>query len=180
MIHHINGLILRRPELSDLETLYQQKNDPEIAAMLVGFSHGYAQADLRDWLEFHRQCKDEVLWAIIKADSQKCIGHVGLYQIDLRVRNAEFGIIIGDKSFWGKGVGRACTKFAIEYGFQQLNLNRIQLSVLANNARAIKLYRTLGFCEEGCLRQAQYKNGEYLNVILMGLLRAEYITDAGK
>lgn len=178
MNYSLGEFALRRPESVDLEALYVQKNDPEIAALLGGFTLGYASADLRDWLEYHRKRSDEVIWAIIEKAADKCVGHVGLYQIDHRVRSAEFAIMLGDHTVWGHGLGKACTRFAIDYGFCELNLNRIHLSVLSTNERAIHLYRALGFQDEGCLRQAQFKDNQYIDVILMSLLRSEYELNA--
>jgi RimJ/RimL family protein N-acetyltransferase len=174
MNHILGDFVLRRPEPADLEALYEQKNDPEIAAMLGGFTLGYAMTDLRDWLEFHRKRDDEIIWAVIERESKRCVGHVGLYQIDYRIRMAEFAIMLGDRTVWGRGLGRDCTRFALGFGFNELNLNRIHLSVLATNERAIRLYRSLGFQDDGLLRQAQYKQGHYIDVRLMSLLRAEF------
>lgn len=179
MNYDLGDYILRRPEQIDLEALYIQKNDPEIAALLGGFTQGYAMPDLREWLELHRQRSDEVIWAVVDKHNDQCVGHVGIYQIDYRVRDAEFAIMLGERAVWGHGLGRACTRFAIGYGFGELNLNRIHLSVLATNERAIRLYHSLGFHDEGCLRQAQFKNGRYIDVVLMSMLHAEYELNAG-
>ena len=179
MILYGDAVLLRPLEPADLEALHQQKNDLEIANMLVGFSSGYTMADLRDWLEHHRKRQDEVLWAIVDRESQRCLGHVGLYQIDLRARVAEFGIIVGDKSSWNRGIGRTSTRLAVEFAFRELNLNRVQLRVLATNERAIRLYGSMRFREEGRLREAQFKDGRYVDVIVMGVLRSEYPGDAG-
>jgi ribosomal-protein-alanine N-acetyltransferase len=178
MNYSVGEFVLRRPEPSDIEALYVQKNDPEIAALLGGFGMGYSVADLHDWVEYHRKRADEVVWAIVERATGKCVGHVGLYQIDHRVRDAEFAIMLGDRAAWGRGLGRGCTRFAVDYGFRQLNLNRVHLSVLATNERAIRLYHSLGFRDEGCLRQAQFKNGQYIDVLLMGMLASEYEPDA--
>jgi RimJ/RimL family protein N-acetyltransferase len=177
MSYHVGGFVLRPPEPADVEALYRYKNDPEIAEMLGGFvAGGYSSADLEDWLEFHRKHEDEVLWVIAAPEDDRCVGHVGLYKIDHRIRSAEFALMIGDRSIWGQGLGRACTKFAIDYGFRELNLNRICLTVLSTNERAIGLYHSLGFKDEGKLRQAQYKGGQYVDVWIMGMLRSEYLS----
>jgi RimJ/RimL family protein N-acetyltransferase len=176
-MYEVAGFKLRKAERSDIDALYVVKNDPEVASMLGGFSTGYSKVDLEGWVEFHRAAKDEALFVI--ADTKdRAIGHVGLYKIDHRVRAAEFGILIGDRSTWGKGLGRACARFAIEYGFDELNLRRIYIEVLATNERSIKLCRSLGFVDEGRLRQAQWQHGNYVDVILMGLLAEEYRRDA--
>lgn len=174
MHHELGQVILRNPEPFDLEALYRFKNDQEIAHMLVGFTTGYSMEDLREWLESHRRQKDEVLWVIAETVANTCVGHVGLYQIDFRAGVAELGILIGDRAYWGRGLGRACVEYVLLYGFCELHLNRISLPVLATNERAIKLYRSCGFKDEGRLREGQYKNGEYVDVLLMGLLRREF------
>lgn len=169
-----NGFRLRAPEPGDVPRLYAQKNDPEVAALLGGFSFGYSRRDIEEWIEFHRTRKDEIVWVIADAESDACVGHVGLYRIDQRVRSAEFAILIGDRDVWRRGLGRAATAHAIRYAFRELNLNRVHLSVLASNEPAAALYRSLGFRDEGVLRQGHYRNGEYIDVLVMGLLRAEW------
>jgi RimJ/RimL family protein N-acetyltransferase len=171
---NLNQAILRRPEPRDVEQLYVYRNDWDVIRSLGGFSRGYSQRDLTDWVEYHRTRQDEIIWTIADREADRCLGHAGLYQIDHRVRSAEFAIIIGDKSRWGHGLGRAVTQAVLDFGFAQMNLNRIELTVLENNAAALHLYRKLGFVQEGVLRQAQFRDGAYLNVVQMGLLREEY------
>jgi len=164
---------LRKPEPTDVEALYVQKNDPEVAAMLGGFTKGYSRSDLARWVDAHAQAKDEALY-VIADEGDRCLGHVGLYKIDHRVRCAEFAILVGDKKVWGSGIGRACTTFMLRFGFDELQLHRIYLEVLASNGRARKLYDSLGFALEGTLRQAQWKGGKYLDVHVMGILEDEW------
>lgn len=164
---------LRLPEPRDVDALYVFKNDPELGALLGGFTRGYSRADLTGWVEFHRNAKDEVLWAIAGRDD-RCAGHVGLYKIDHRVGQAEFAILLGERGAWGRGVGTKCTRFAVEYAFRQLNLRRVYLDVLATNPRAQHVYEKLGFVVEGRRRQAQFKNGQYVDVVEMAVLRDEY------
>ena len=172
-------VVLRKPEPKDLEALYAQKNDPEVARLLGGFSRGYSRRDIEAWIEHHRNHARETLWAIIASDVDgPCIGHVGLYEIDHRIRSAEFAVMVGDKSHWRCGVGRQVTAFAVRYGFEMLNLNRIHLSVLAKTVAERALYASLGFQEEGVQRQAQYKDGEFLDVVLMSILRDEHDSNA--
>ncbi|HET9956601.1 MAG TPA: GNAT family protein [Polyangiaceae bacterium] len=173
MIHELGDVRLRLPEPSDIDALYRIKNDPELAALLGGHGRGYSRADLADWISSHRSRRDEVLWVVVDSASEQCIGHVGLYCIDHRVRKAEFGILL-ERGSWGRGLGRRLTSFAIEYGFRELALSRIELNLLASNARALKTYLACGFVEEGRLRRAQFKNGRFEDVVWMGLLADEY------
>jgi len=164
---------LRKPEPSDIDALFAQKNDPEIASLLGGFTKGYTRADLARWIEAHAQAKDEALYVITDPDD-RCLGHVGLYKIDHRIRSAEFAILLGDKKAWGTGIGRACTSFMLRFGFEELQLHRIYLEVLETNERARRLYESLGFVHEGTLRHAQWKGGRYLDVHVMSILEDEW------
>lgn len=176
----LSEVVLRPLEERDLEALRQYKNDAEIASLLVGFSSGYSRQGMSEWLARHTGRADEVVWAVAEplpaphpcsGAADRCIGHAGLYRIDGRTRSCEFGILIGDKSFWGRGVGREVTEAAVEYAFGSLNLRRVSLQVLAVNTRARKVYERAGFQVEGVLQEAEYRDGSYLDVVLMARRR---------
>jgi diamine N-acetyltransferase len=93
---------------------------------------------------------------------------------DHRVGPAELGILIGERRLWGKGLGGACSRWMVEYGFRELNLPPVYLEVLETNRRAQDLYARLGLVVEGRLRQHQLKGGCHVDVVLMGLRREEY------
>ena len=168
---------LRKPEPGDLDALYLQKNDPEVKRLLGGFGHPLARRDLEDWLEAHRKRTDQVLLSIVAEDDGRCLGHVGLYKIDPVSRSCEFGIMVGDKAAWGRRVGRTATLEMLRYGFKQMNLRRISLTVLASNERAIRLYRSLGFVQEGTFREAVVRDGAYVDLLAMALLESEFTDD---
>jgi RimJ/RimL family protein N-acetyltransferase len=173
MIIKLDAVLLRRPEPRDQDRLYAFRNDYQVVRHLGGFSRGFSSKDIAEWIEVHRTRNDEVLWCIADKEQDLCLGHVGLYQIDHRVRCAEFGILIGDASWWGRGVGSAVTSAVVAYGFRELNLHRIQLSVLASNERAMRMYEKQGFSREGVLRDAQFREGRFVDVILMALLESD-------
>ena len=169
----LSTTLLRKVEPEDAPNLYRFRNDPEVTRGLGGFSSGYSLQAIKEWIEQRGKTSDDLVWTIADRETNTCLGHAGLYQIDHRVRACEFGILIGDSSRWGKGLGKEVTSAIIAYGFDELNMNRIELSVIASNMRAISLYEGLGFVREGHKRQAQYRAGEYLDVILMSILRSE-------
>lgn len=116
----------------------------------------------------------ELVFTIVDKQSDKAVGFVGLYQINPQVRSAEFRIIIGDRSFWGKGIGTECTKFIIKYAFESLNLNKVWLGVNDENIGAIKSYQKSGFVNEGRLRQEIYRNNRYYDAVRMSILKEEW------
>ena len=84
------------------------------------------------------------------------------------------GIFIGDEQYRGRGIGKEAIHLILDYGFNYLNLNSIQLSVFAFNERAIACYKKCGFKEVGRLREAYYLNGKYYDKILMDILKSEF------
>jgi RimJ/RimL family protein N-acetyltransferase len=82
--------------------------------------------------------------------------------------------VIGEKSLWNMGYGTEVMRLMLKHGFNTLNLNRIALEVYENNPRAIRSYEKAGFFLEGRKRQGMYKNGRYIDIFLMSVLRSEW------
>ena len=116
---------------------------------------------------------NQVDFEIHDCETNKLIGHCGLYYINWVYRTGEFGIYIGDQNYKGKGYGSDSLRTLIKYGFDDLNLNRIWAEVYTNNA-ALDLYTRVGFVVEGAMRQTVYKNGRYYDSTIIGMLKSEY------
>jgi RimJ/RimL family protein N-acetyltransferase len=93
--------------------------------------------------------------------------------IDYVNRSGQLHIMIGTTENRGKGAGTFAVREMVRHGFNNLNLRRIELGVLASHAHALAVYEKVGFVREGVKRQAVYKNGTYVDLIMMGLLRNE-------
>jgi RimJ/RimL family protein N-acetyltransferase len=104
------------------------------------------------------------------------LGNCGLHNIDWRNRSADAGIFIGEVNRWNQGYGTEAMQLLLAHGFETLNLHRIALRVYENNPGAIRSYEKVGFTVEGHQRQAEFQSGEYLDVILMSVLRSEWTT----
>ncbi len=121
--------------------------------------------------------KDYIPFAIVVKETDEAVGVTAFHRMDLVSRAAIFSIIITDSKHWGKGYGSEATKLMVKYGFDVLNLNRIQLHVFAENDRGVKAYEKAGFVKEGLLREAMYHNNQYCDFYVMGLLRKNYYKD---
>ncbi len=107
----------------------------------------------------------------LNKQGNKPIGTIGLHQINNKDQNAEFGIAIGEKECWEKGYGTEATRLIIEYGFKQLNLHRISSTAFEYNERSINLHKKIGFQEEGRRRKARFKDGQFWDEVMFGILR---------
>src|SRR5439155_11043017 len=105
---------------------------------------------------------------------ERAIGTVGLSGISARHRRAEFGILIGDHTARGLGLGFEASKLLLDDAFGALGLARVFLQVFSDNAAALKLYARIGFVQAGRLRAHAVRNGVAADVLVMGLLADEY------
>ena len=126
----------------------------------------------REFIEkLYKEGSREVALAICLKEGDRLIGVCGLHQLHPVNRCALFGIVIGDREYQNQGYGTEATRLMVRYGFEELNLNRIGLSVFADNRRAMRAYEKVGFIQEGCRRQAFYRGGRYQDELVFGLLR---------
>ena len=171
-----DGIRLRAPERSDLENFVRWLNDPEVIAGLqiyTPLSLQEEQAWFDKVLENH-PAEHPMVIEIEREGDWIPVGNCGVHKIDWRIRSAELGIFIGDKSRWDQGIGTRVMKLLLQYGFSTLNLNRIALEVYDSNSRAVRTYEKAGFVLEGRKRQAAYRHGKYSDVLIMSVLRSEW------
>lgn len=116
----------------------------------------------------------EATFSIVTLEDDKLIGTAGFDKIDHLNRRATLGIFIGDKDYRDKGYGTETVRLVLDYGFNYLNLNNINLTVMEFNQRAIKCYQKCGFKEVGRRRKANYINGNYYDSVLMDILKEEF------
>jgi RimJ/RimL family protein N-acetyltransferase len=153
----------------DTGALFLWLNDVESANLDLAFRPvdwmGY-----NAWLTDFSKDSSQVLFAVRLVSQPKIIGFIMFKNIQPVHRWAELGARIGYDADRGKGFGTDAIKLALRYAWNHLNLNRVQLSVFANNNRAIRAYKAAGFEVEGNRRQAAFINGDWVDVVLMAAL----------
>jgi RimJ/RimL family protein N-acetyltransferase len=116
--------------------------------------------------------EDAFLFAVETLDGE-FIGSLAVFDINWHHRFARIGISIG-KPHQGKGYGSDAIRIWARFAFRQMNLRKLKLTVFAFNRRAIRAYQKCGFRVEGVLREELYRNGQYHDVLVMGLLRSDF------
>ncbi|MBA4380275.1 MAG: N-acetyltransferase [Anaerolinea sp.] len=167
---------LRSIEREDLPRFVEWLNDPEVIAGLALYLP-FSLAEETKWFEkmIERPAEERALGIEIRTeDGWALIGSCGFHNIEWTNRAGEVGIAIGDKTCWNQGYGSEVMLLLLRHGFETLNLNRVFLRVHAPNRRAISTYEKAGFVQEGRMRQAVYKNGEYQDVLFMSVLHSEW------
>ena len=107
----------------------------------------------------------------------KFIGDIDLFGIDWFSRSAFVGLAIGDSDFQGKGYGTDVMRVILRYAFLELNLKRVGLFVFEFNPRAIRAYEKAGFRHEGRLRKFLNKEGRRWDMLMMAVLRDEWMDE---
>jgi len=167
---------LREYRKEDVKQAQNYINDPEVKRLLhPGIPYLYTFEDEQRWYDNLSATKDVYSFAIETLEENNYIGGCGINNVDWKNRVAVVGIFIGDKNYWGKGYGTDAMKVLISFIFDQMNINKIKLHVFSFNTRAIKSYEKCGFKQEGILRQEIYRDGKYVDEIVMGLLKEEYV-----
>lgn len=169
------SFILREIDHEDLPLINRWRNDPEIMGLL-GNNFLYISHDVdAAWFGQYLQNRDKAKrFAIIDATDGRMIGTTQLTGIHAINQSAEFSIVIGEKEYWNKGAGHTASRMLLDHGFRDLNLQRIYLTVLVRNTRAVHLYEKLGFVREGILRRSIYKQGLFEDQVFMSVLKEEY------
>lgn len=148
------------------ETLFQLTDVEHITAA--------QQAEWCRSMMMSRTSKRYIVKAKIKGMTfDDWVGVFRVDNIDYKNKSVMVGLDIEEK-FRGKGLARPTYTYFLDYYFNQLGMNRIYLKVLETNSRAIHIYKSLGFKEEGRDRQAIFRNGKFNDYICMSILRSEY------
>jgi RimJ/RimL family protein N-acetyltransferase len=166
---------LRAREMSDVERMTRWINDRDVTRFMGArypWSAAAEDAFVRGKTTAPMGYGDVSL--AIETKEVVHIGSCGLHGASPENRSAELGIMVGEKDYWSKGYGTDAVATLVRFGFEEMNLNRIELHVFDFNERAQASYRKCGFVEEGRMRDAHYADGAYCDVVVMGLLREEW------
>jgi RimJ/RimL family protein N-acetyltransferase len=154
----------------DFGPLFCWAND--VATARLDFA--YRPVDMmthRQWWDSLGKDPSKVMFAIRRTIEPSIVGFVQINGINSVHRSAELGIRIGEEKNRGQGYGKEALSLAVDYCWNHLNLNRVQLVVFKHNHRAVGAYKAAGFKKEGLLRKAAFIGGEWVDLVLMASLR---------
>jgi len=158
----------------DIEKYTEWVNDMETGLYVLFSSTVYDTQKEKETLE--TLTKNHVIMAIIDKETNKAIGICGLHNINYIHRTATYGITIGDKSYWGHGMGSEATTLILDFAFNILNINNIVLEVVDFNKRAINCYEKCGFKFIGTKRRAYYMAGQYHDLHLFDIVAEDFVS----
>jgi len=163
---------LRLLEKRDIELKVKWYNDPQVNKTLI-LNEKLELAKSLEWFDKAKN-DDSRRDFIIETKGGEPIGLTGLLGIDRIHGTAECFCVIGDKSFWGKGIGTKVHSLLIQWAFDEQNLHKIWAVVYPNNSAVLKLVKKLGFEIEGTLREEKYIEGKRIDLFRIGVLCNEF------
>ena len=156
----------------DADSIAKWNQDSEYSRLLsAGPANQWTPKQIKEWVEKE---KDAYLFVIRTLSDDRVIGEIELDGVDWSARHAWVGIGVGEREFWGAGYGTDAMKVLLRFAFNELNLNRVNLTVFEYNERAQKSYLKCGFIEEGRTRKSMLREGRRWDIIFMGILRDEW------
>lgn len=171
---------LRRVDpVRDVEDRYRWQNDPAVVNTLGMRPGRLSREEIRKYLETAASSHDSFVEWAIETHGGIHIGGCTIRNFNHVARSAELAIMIGEAEYRGKGYGTDAMRLLVQIGFEQFNLNRLWLTVVASNLAGIRAYEKAGFTREGLLRQYGFINGRYYDSAIMAILRGEYESGKG-
>ncbi len=168
-------ILLRPLELRDMRGDYVRwLNDPKVCA-----HNGHAiwpkrRSDYEEYIRASKGSRSTLVMAIVWKKRKLHVGNIALQSIDWIHRNAELTFLLGNSSYWGKGIGSEAGLLMLSLAFERLNLHRVGCGTFSDHQGMRKVAEKLGFREEGVRREAIFKEGRFVDLISYGLLQSEY------
>lgn len=168
------NIFLRPFNQNDVNNIMEIMKDKEISEKTLNIPYPYHKSDAISWINTHQDklSKDNgVIYAIIDY-KDNLIGAIELNNSVKFKGSAELGYWIG-KAYWGKGYATKASKMIINYGFEEMNLNRIYAICLKSNIGSSRVMEKSGMIKEGDFREADFRKDQFENIVQYAILKSD-------
>lgn len=169
-------LILRKLSMNDLEEYFEFASDPTVSVSTLWNKHETIE-DTKDYLQRvmdKYESRQAFRWGIIYKPSNKLIGRTGLINWDVMHSKAEIGFALTSQ-YWNKNIISEATSEVISYGFEKLDLNRIEGRCNYDNMGSARVMEKLGMKLEGILRKQLKIKGTFIDQRLYSILKSDFV-----
>ena len=171
--------VLRPFTEDDAAVMAEIIEDPEVVRFTGEASEEFPMERLRSWYGSRSAQNDRLDLAVTDRATGELVGEVVLYEWDATARSCTFRTLVGPRGR-GRGIGTEATRLIVGHGFEQLGLHRIQLEAYGHNPRALRVYEKVGFVVEGVRREADFRDGQWLDWVMMAVLDHEWAAHHGR
>jgi len=168
-------LVLQPLRSEHTNFVFQHFSDPRVTRYLLDEPPVTEYSQAEEIVHFYSDAahKNYNRWVIAQKSDGQPMGTCGYHKWDRRHFRAEIGYDL-NPAFWGKSYMTDALKVVISYGFDHMQLNRIDALVYIENERSTRLLQRLGFKQEGLLRDYFFLNGKYYDHYIFSLLKKEW------
>ena len=173
---HTKDLILRKVRREDAERYFQRIGSREAVTRYMLFQPHRSIADTVETIEnvLHRYETGRCYrWAIALAEDDSIIGIIELLRFDEETGTCSFAYMIGD-AFWGKGYGTQALKAALGFGFEQMELNTVEVDHMAGNDASGAVMRKAGMTYIRIDEGKYEKKGIVYDAVVYRITRQEW------
>lgn len=168
------NIYLRLSTREDCKRFAEWEKDPAVTRFFT-IDKDRSYEDVLGEYEGRIDDDTHVQFTICLRESDDMVGRIHISRIDTHYDSLDITrIYIADTGLRGKGYGKEALLCALDYAFLQRGCERVTLDFFTGNEIAASLYRKVGFVEEGVMRHGGKKDGEYVDLHLMSILRDEY------
>lgn len=146
-------------------------NDPDVCRYN---SHGvseYTRKQAELFIKDLAADKSREVFAVYLKGVTEHLGNISLQRIDYGNRSAEIAFLFGNKKYWGRGYAVEAGERLLQRAYEDLRLHRVYFGTHIENIAMQRVGEKLGFQKEGILKDAQFKNGCFNDIILYGKVR---------
>jgi [ribosomal protein S5]-alanine N-acetyltransferase len=163
---------LRPPRTEDAANMITWFEDMEVTHHLFRRNPPSLEEE-KEWIERMARDPNEVLWIV--EHEGRAVGDTAIHGISWRDGSAMTGTVIGDKTVWGRGLGREVMQLRVRYAFTQLPLRKLKSGYLDGNEASGRAQAAAGYREVGRYRQEHFVGGSYVDLIVTEVLRDDWL-----
>jgi ribosomal-protein-alanine N-acetyltransferase len=174
-----NRLLLRHFDSSDAKVVQVLAGNEEVARTTLSIPYPYPDGAAEGWIEATRQSSekgDNYAFAMVKKEDESLIGCMSL-GVSKNHKRAELAYWVG-LPFWGQGFATEAAQRIVQFGFEDLELNRIFAAAMTNNPGSYQVMTKIGMKHEGTFPQHVMKWGSYEDLVFYGMVKSDYIKKA--
>ncbi|MGN7408712.1 GNAT family N-acetyltransferase [Sporosarcina sp. SAFN-010] len=170
-------LILREVIKEDSNDMFAYLSDKDVVKHM-GLDPFQTEKDVLEEIEWYQKIfKDStgIRWGIAHKDNGRVIGSCGFLNMQPKHSRTEIGYELS-KEYWGKGIASEALEAVVKYGFQHLQLERIEALIEPANFASLKLLEKKGFEKEGLLRHYEFTCGKFDDLYMYSILKGDVLT----
>ena len=166
--------ILRKMNITDAKDMFEYSSNKEVTKYLsydhtsIEDAEKYMQNNVAKYAQ--GEC---MIWGVEYKENRKYIGACGFTHWDTENSSAEIAYTL-TQSYWGKGIMSEIVDKLLEFGFEKMQLNRIEARCLSENDKSVRIMEKNNMKFEGVLREQIYSKGKHRDIKMYSILKKEY------